>query len=28
LMQGFLAAGVCPGELEEKLKTGEVVYGE
>ena len=27
LMQGFLAAGICPGELEEKLKTGEIVYG-
>ena len=28
LMQGFLAAGICPGELDEKLKTGEMVYGE
>ena len=27
LMQGFLAAGICPGELEEKLKSGEIVYG-
>ena len=28
LMKGFLAAGICPGELDEKLKTGEMVYGE
>lgn len=28
LMKGFLAAGICPGELDEKLKTGELVYGE
>ena len=28
MMEGFLAAGICPGELEEKLKTGEIVYGE
>ena len=28
LMKGFLAAGICPGELDEKLKTGEIVYGK
>ena len=27
MMQGFLAAGICPAGLEELLKTGEIVYG-
>ncbi len=28
MMQGFLAAGICPAGLEEMLETGEIVYGE
>ena len=27
MMEGLLASGVCPGSLEEFLKSGEAVYG-
>ncbi len=27
MMQGFLAAGVCPSALEDVLEAGEVIYG-
>ena len=27
MMQGFLAAGICPAGLEDMLETGETVYG-
>ena len=28
MMQGFLAAGVCPSALEDVLESGEVIYGK
>ena len=27
MMQGFLAAGVCPSALEDVLEAGEIIYG-